>query len=244
MADGIQGHIVAMGGGGFSMEPDNPLLDDFVLSLVRKRRPRVCFVPTASGDAPAYVARFYRALSGRCEATDLTLGGNASTLPRHPRSTFDLPAFVEAQDAFYVGGGNTAHLLALWRLHGLDKLLRRAWKGGAVMAGLSAGMLCWFEAGVTDSYGGLRGFEDGLGFVKGSGCPHYDGEEDRRAAYHRFVSEGGPPGYAADDGVALHFEGRRLKEAVSSRPSASAYRVAIRRGEVVETPIQTRYLGK
>ena len=238
-----QGHIVAMGGGGFSMEPDNPLLDDFVLSLARRARPRVCFIPTATADSALYIAKFYRAFVTRCEPTDLTLF-DPPGLPRQPPRTADLASFVAAQDIFYVGGGNTAHLLAIWRAHGLDTLLRRAWRNGAVMAGISAGMLCWFEAGLTDSFGGLQALNDGLGLVKGSACPHYDGEPERRKAYHRIIVRGAPAGYAADDGVALHFIGRRLKEAVSSRPKAAAYRVALRRGKVTETQLPVRYLGR
>jgi peptidase E len=241
MAGPKQGHIVAMGGGGFSMEPDNPLLDEFVLSLAHRKRPRVCFVPTASGDSAAYIAKFYRAFAGRCDASDLTLF-DPPALPRRPPRTEDLPSFVAKQDVFYVGGGNTANLLALWRAHGLDELLRKAWRAGAVLAGVSAGMICWFQNGLTDSFGGLYALNDGLGLLKGSACPHYDGEAERRAMYHQIIARGAPPGYAADDGVALHFAGRRLHEIVSSRPTAGAYRVALRRGDVIEKRLPVRYL--
>jgi dipeptidase E len=237
------GHVVAMAGGGFTMEPDNPLLDDFVLSLARRKRPRVCFVPTASADSAPYVARFYRAFAGRCDATDLTLF-DPPALPRHPPRTADLTSFVEQQDVFYVGGGNTAHLLALWRTHGLDRLLRRAWRSGAVLAGVSAGMLCWFEDGLTDSFGGFEPLNDGLGFLTGSACPHHDGEPERREAYRQLVARSGRAGFAAEDGVALHFVGRRLQEVVSSRRNAAAHRVALLRGKVVEKRLPARYLGR
>ncbi len=242
MAEAAKGHIVAMGGGGFSMEPENTLLDDFVLSLARRKRPRVCFVPTASADSASYVARFYRAFAARCDATDLTLF-DAPALPRQPARTADLPAFVERQDVFYVGGGNTAHLLVTWRLHGLDKLLRKAWRRGAVLAGISAGMICWFQDGLTDSFGGYHPLTDGLGFVRGVACPHYDGEPERPAAFRKMIARGSFTGYAADDGVAFHFVGSRLKEAVSSRPGAHAHRVAKRNGKAFETPVPVRYLG-
>ena len=224
------------------MEPDNPLLDDFVLSLVRRKRPRVCFIPTASFDAPTYITKFYRAFAGRCDVTDLTLS-DPPALPRNPARGADLPSFVANQDVFYVGGGSTVNLLAVWRAHGLDRLLRKAWNAGAVLAGISAGMLCWFEAGLTDSFGGLHALHDGLGFIRGSACPHYDGEPARREAYRQIIANGTPAGYAADDGVALHFRGRRLREIVSSRPAAAAYRVALRRGDVVEKQLPVRYLG-
>lgn len=235
------GHIVAMGGGGFSMEPENPLLDDFVLSLARRRPARVCFVPTASADAPSYVARFYRAFAGRSLPSDLTLF--EGPMPRRPARTDELPAFVAAHDVFYVGGGNTANLLALWRMHGLDELFRRAWQEGAVFAGVSAGMLCWFQGGVTDSFGGLEPLRDGLGFLEGTACPHYDGEPGRRPLYQRLVAEGMAGGHAADDGAALHFAGTSLREAVSSRPGAGVYRVERVGGQVAETRLPVRYLG-
>src|SRR3954465_1302485 len=156
-------HIVAMGGGGWGMEPENPLLDDLVFGLTRKRRPKVCFVPTASGDADSYVGRFYAAL------------GNGRATPSHlalfRRTVVDLRAFLLGQDVIYVGGGNTANMLAVWRVHGVDAVLRRAWREGVVLCGLSAGALCWFEGGVTDSYGPLAALHDGLGLLPGSACP-------------------------------------------------------------------------
>lgn len=242
MTERHRGQIVAMGGGGFSMEPENPLLDDFVLSLIRRKRPRICFVPTASADSAFYIARFYRAFARRAEATDLTLF-DPPALPRNPSCSADLAEFVANQEIFYIGGGNTAHLLATWRLHGLDTLLRQAWLRGAVLAGISAGMLCWFEDGLTDSFGGLQALNDGLGLIEGSACPHYDSEPERREAYHEMIRRGAPAGYAAEDGAALHFVGRRLEQVVSSRPDASAYHVALRKGTVVEKRLRAKYLG-
>lgn len=230
-----------MGGGGFSMEPANPLLDNFVLSLAKRQPPHVCFLPTASGDSPSYVARFYRALSGRCVASDLTLIDSA--LPRRPSSTNDIEAFVRDQDVFYVGGGNTVHLLALWRAHGLDRLLRNAWINGAILCGVSAGMNCWFSASITDGFGALAPLVDGLGLLPGSACPHYDGDEGRRAVFHRAIEEGLPPGYAADDGAGLHFGGDRLVEVVTSRQTAKAYRVELRDNVVHEEELTSRFLG-
>ncbi len=219
------------------MEPENPLLDDYVLSLTRKKRPRVCFVPTASGDSDGYIARFHSAFPPvRARATHLVLFN---------RTVRDLRSFVLGQEVIYVGGGNTANLLAVWRLHGLESALSAAWRKGVVMCGISAGALCWFEGGVTDSFGHpLTALHNGLGFVRGSFCPHYDGERDRRAAYHSLIAAGLPNGYACDDGAALHFVGRRLVAVVSSRRNAKAYRVQRERGGASETPLETRYLGK
>lgn len=237
-----KGHIVAMGGGGFSMEPDNPLLDDFILSLANRQPARVCFVPTASADSAMYIVRFYRAFSGRAIPTDLTIF-DPSGLPRHPSCTAELASFIAAQDIFYVGGGNTVNLLAIWRAHGLDKLLHNAWMNGAVLCGVSAGMICWFQGGITDSYGNLATIKDGLGFIAGSTCPHYDSEEDRRPAYHQFIKEGLYGGYAVDDGAALHFHGTELKQIVSSRAGAAAYKVEVVNGQVIEKRLGTRFLG-
>jgi peptidase E len=236
------GHILAMGGGGFSMEPDNPLFDDFVLGLSRRQPARVCFVPTASADAATYIVRFYRAFAGRCVPTDLTLW-NSPSLARQPARTSELAAFVAAQDVIYVGGGDTANLLVLWRRHGLDVLLRRAWSQGAVLAGVSAGMLCWFNGGVTDSFGGLEPLHDGLSLIDATACPHYDGEPERRPTYHRAIAAGMQAGYAADDGAALHFYGQDLVEVVSSRPQAGAYRVELIDKDVTETRLPVRFLG-
>jgi dipeptidase E len=236
------GQIVAMGGGSFSKEPISFLLDEFVLSLARTTPARVCFLPTASGESTAYIAQFYRAFSGRCIPTDLTLA-DSPVLPRRPASTRELEAFVAQQDVFYVGGGSTLHLLALWRAHGLDRLLRAAWKAGAILAGTSAGMNCWFEASLTDSFGGLEALHDGLGFLRGSACPHYDAEVNRRPKLHAALLNGFPSGYAADDAAALHFVGDDLVEAVASRPQARAYRLEAHEGEVVEAALPTRFLG-
>ena len=223
------------------MEPDNPLLDDYLLSLARKQPPKVCFVPTASAESASYIVRFYRAFSGRSIPADLTLFDGP--LPRKPGRTADLAEFLAEQDVIYVGGGNTANLLALWRVHGLDVLFRRALESGTVLSGVSAGMLCWFQGGVTDSYGDIAAFRDGLGLIEGTACPHYDGEPARRPTYHRLIASGLQAGYAADDGAALHFYNGKLVEAVTSRPNAHAYRVELINGQVIETVLPSRFLG-
>lgn len=225
-----------MGGGGFSDEPEHPRLDDFILGLTGKPRPRVCFVPTASGDSDGYVKRFYEAFPPeRAEASHLAL---------FRRTVVDLRAFVLSQDVVYVGGGNTVSLLAVWRAHGLDVILREAWETGVVLCGLSAGGLCWFEGGSTDSLGnGLTPLRDGLGLLPSSFCPHYDTEPEQRPSYQRYVAEGLADGYAADDGAALHFVGTDFVEAVGSRREACAYRVEGGSRGCSETLLPTRFLG-
>lgn len=237
----MERQIVVLGGGGFTMEPDNPLLEEYILSLVPKERPRICFLPTASADSTPYIVRFYRAFSARANPTDLTLFDPAF-LPKQPKRTADIGRFVAEQDIVYVGGGSTANLLAMWRAHGLVEVLREAWTNGTLLVGISAGMICWFRDGITDSFGQLRPLGDGLGFLDASACPHYN-DPTRRAAYREAVAGGLAGGYAADDGVALRFDGNDLVEAVSSRPEAAAYRVKLIAGSVEETRIDTRYLG-
>jgi peptidase E len=227
----MSGHVVAIGGGELWDRPDHPF-QPFVLSLARRQRPRVCWIGTAGGDDQAATARFYRRFAALdCRPVDLTF---------FPRAVDDLAAFVGDVDVFWVGGGSTANLLSVWRLHGLDARLRAAYADGAVMAGVSAGMNCWFEASTTDSFGPtVAPLRDGLGFLPGSACPHYDGEPQRRPLYRRLVEEGFPPGYAVDDEAALHFAGGEVVEAVAAREGASAYRVV----PGSETPVPTRLVS-
>mgnify|MGYP001256337321 CR=1 FL=1 len=227
--------IVAMGGGGFSMEPDNLALDRHVLALTGKPRPKIAFVPTASGDADSYIQKFNAAFA--------TLDCEPSILSLFKPAYSDLRDFVMAQDAIYVGGGNTYNMLALWRLHGLDVIFRDAWEAGVVLAGISAGALCWFDAGPTDSFGPLRAIPC-LGYLPGALCVHYDGEADRRPIFQRMIAEGScPAGFAADDGAAIVFEGTDYAETVTSRPDARSYRLVAVDGATVETALPVRYIG-
>ncbi|MFC7783749.1 Type 1 glutamine amidotransferase-like domain-containing protein [Rossellomorea sp. GCM10028870] len=229
--------IIAMGGGGFSMEPENLLLDQYILNQAGESNPKVCFLPTASGDAEGYIERFYNAFhSLPCEPSHLSL----FKLP-----TKDLERFFLDKDIIYVGGGNTKSMLALWREWKIDSILKKAWESGTVLAGLSAGSICWFEEGITDSYGEDLETIKGLGFVKGSHSPHYDGDEKRRPLYHSFIDKGKlQAGYGVDDGAALHFKDESLYKVVSSRVQASAYWVEKREGDMYETVLSTEYLKR
>jgi dipeptidase E len=222
--------IAALGGLSWD-EEERRQIEDYVLGLAGKERPRVLVVPTAAADDVEMTLQIVTQFSDRTQV---------SYLPFFPWPPPDLRRLVLEQDLIYVTGGNTANALAIWRTHGFDEALRAAWEAGIVLAGWSAGMLCWFEAAVTDSFGPqLDGMLDGLGFLAGSACPHYDGEPERRPVYTRLVSEGFPPGYAADDCVALRFSGRELAEVVSARTGAGAYRVTADG----EEPIEPRRLG-
>jgi len=225
--------IIALGGGGFSMEPENLTLDRYVLAQARPPEPAIAFVSTASGDADSYLVRFYTAFAG--------LPCRPSHLPLF-RRTPDLRAYLLAQDVIYVGGGNTKSMLAVWREWGLPELLREAWYSGIILAGISAGAICWFEQGVTDAFAGELRPLPCLGFLPGSCCPHYDGEAARRPTYHQLLLNGEiTPGYAIDDGAALYFVNTDVHGVVASRRGATAYRVQMRNGAVHEEPLPVDY---
>jgi dipeptidase E len=209
--------IVALGGGGATTEQTGRLCD-YVVKVAGAEHPKVCFVPAAVGDASEDIAWFFEGpWAGR---------GELSVARFFPWPRPDLREHILAQDIVVVSGGNTANLLAIWRVHGFDAILREAWEAGIVLTGASAGMICWFEASITDSFGPqLEGMRDGLGFLPGSACPHYDGEAARRPRYHELVAEGFPAGVAADDGVGLHYIGAKLEAVVACREGAAAYRV-------------------
>lgn len=229
--------IVAIGGHGFGADPPNEALEAFLVKQVDADRPRICLVPTAGGDADRTRLNFMNGCARHgCIPSELLLFN---------RTVADIRAHLLAQEIVWVGGGNTVSLLAVWRAHGVESAMREAWEAGVVLAGVSAGMNCWFEASVTDSYDleRLDGVRDGLGFLPGSACPHYDGEAQRRPVYRRLVEEGFPAGYAADDGVALVFDGRDLAEVVASKPGARAYAVAHDGNQVTERALEARELA-
>jgi peptidase E len=225
----VSGHILAIGGGDV-LSPRSKL-EELLLELSGKKRPRVAFLPTAAADSGERIALALDAFRERdCELEVVTLFG----MPESPAER------VAAADVVYVNGGNTANALAIWRVHGVDRALREVWQRGGVLGGWSAGAICWFEDSVTDSFGpALRQLGDGLGFLSGSFCPHYDGEPERRPAYTRLVREGVlAAGYAADDDAGFHFEGPELREVVSQRDGARGYRITA----AGEEPLEARPL--
>jgi dipeptidase E len=227
--------IVAMGGGGFTM--GDPILDRYILGFVDAARPRVCFLPTGASNVATYVVRFLDAFpSTSFQPTYLDL---------FDRSITDLEGFLREQDVIYVGGGNTANMLAIWRVHGVDRALSAAWRDGVICCGVSAGANCWFEASTTDSYlvGTADPLLDGLGFLPGAFCPHYD-ESPRRERFHELVASGAlPPGVACDDFAAVRFGDAAVVESVISKKGAGAYRVTLRSGGVTEERLETRLLS-
>jgi dipeptidase E len=201
--------ILAMGG-----SSDDTLLDH-LLGLARGSR--VLYLPTAGMEEASFTVRWYERLRGRAQMTHLHF---------NPWPPAPLRGVALEQGVILVTGGDTANAIAIWRAHGFDEILREAWEQGVLLAGWSAGMICWFEHGVTDSFGPDLAPMECLGFLPGSACPHYDGEERRRPVYRQLVRDGFPAGVAADDGVGLHYVGTELREVVTSRDGAGAYRVS------------------
>lgn len=226
----MKGTIFALGGGGFLMSSDGrSLIDDEILRASRSEKPRVCFVPTAMGDSVSGIERFENAFAGKAETSVLSLFCQSPWGYQDPMMLLD-------QDVIYVGGGSTANLLAVWRLHGLPEILREAAGAGTILAGISAGANCWFEASSTDSFGPLSPLRDGLGFLAGSFCPHYLGEDSRRELYQQWAADGTlPAGYAADDYCALRFEDGVFVEAIAEQKDRP-YGVVGRGGEAMHTP--------
>jgi peptidase E len=213
--------IVAMGG--YPAEP----LRRYLLGLTGEERPSLLYVGTASMENYRAALAIYDAFRGRAEVAHLEFD---------PWPPADLRELTISRDIVLVGGGNTANMLAVWRVHGFDVILREAWERDVLLTGWSAGAICWFEAGITDSFGPqLEGMRDGLGFLAGSACPHYDGEERRRPRYTELVRDGFPGGIAIDDDVAVRFDGDTLAEAVTSREGAQAYRVSVEGEEALPT---------
>jgi len=227
--------IIALGGGGFSMEPDNLALDRYILEQTKAARPKVCFLSQASGEHPDYIVRFYKAFA--------SLDSHADHLSLFKPHTADIEDFLLSQDVIYVGGGNTKSMLALWREWQLDEILRTALHQGVILAGISAGAICWFEQGTTDSIPGKLTAMSCLGCLRGSCSPHYDGEAERRPTLHRLVENDEIlPGYAFDDGAAGHFIDGKLHKVVSSRAQAKGYYVDKANGQVQETTLDTECL--
>ena len=237
-ADGRR-HIIAIGGGMLWPEGQVPVHLENALRLTGQREPRLCALNTAGGDDPRSALLMYDCFVGR--------PARVSHLALFPMPNVRDPEdLLLSQDVIFVGGGSVANMLAVWRVHGLDVIMRKAWQAGIVLTGSSAGGICWFEGGTTDSFGReLRALTGGLGLLPGSYCPHYDTEAGRRPLYHRLIADGTlPGGIACDDGAAAHFTDDTLTELIADRPAAGAYRVSRSAGSpVVETPLETRFLG-
>ncbi|HEX3174576.1 MAG TPA: peptidase E [Solirubrobacterales bacterium] len=230
--------ILALGGHDFTSRPGDRAICELMLRLATVRagrRPRICILPTASGDTSEMIDRFYAAFDERpCDLSDLSL----FRLGRRPMA---LREHLLEQDLIYVGGGSLLNLLAVWEAHELSAILSLAWRNGVVLAGQSAGAMCWFEAGITKSSGRAEPGA-GLGLLHGSLCVHYNNEPDRRAAYLEAIADGMPDGYGLDDYAGLLWEGNGTPSAVTAQRGARAYRVASGEEGVIESPLPARFL--
>jgi peptidase E len=230
--------IGGLGGGLAAPDLEVPRLVGYALGLSGRPAPRLCMLNTPMGDDPRILVRMYSVLAATpARVTHLEL----FPMP----NVADPEELLLSQDVIFVGGGSVANMLAVWRVHELDRILRKAWQAGIILAGVSAGAICWFEGGTTDSFGvKLRPFTAGLGFLAGSYCPHYSSEPARRPLFQSLVADGTlAPGLACDDGTAVHFVDDSLAGVVADRPDAAGYRVEPDgAGGVTETALPTRLL--
>jgi peptidase E len=230
-----QRQIIAIGGGGFYRDPENLGLERYILQQTNSAGTRVAFVPTASAEPDSYLVSFYTAF--------LRLGCRPSHLSFFKR-TPDLRSYLLNQDVIFVGGGNTKSMLAVWHEWGVPEILREAWDSGIVLTGVSAGAICWFEQGVTDSWAGELRSLDCLGFLPGSCCPHYDGEAERRPSYHRLLTAGQiASGVAIEDWTGVHYRETDVHRVVASKAGARAYSLRLVNGSVQELSLPVEYLG-
>jgi peptidase E len=223
--------IIAIGG---TSKEGGSALFQYVLHQAAVTSPRIGFLPTASADSDESIVRFYETFNSlACRPSHLKLFGRV----REPA------AYLEEQDIILVGGGNTKTMLGVWREWGLDSLIREAWESGTVLAGLSAGAICWFEEALTDAWADRLSAVAGLGFLQGSCCPHFSNERERRPAYHRLLLSGSiSPGLGIDDDCAVHFCDTKPRRVIKATAAASAYRVSARGGSVVETPVESEVI--
>ena len=228
--------VIAIGGGGFGRNPVNLDIETYILNQVNVSKPKICFIPSATGDDKAYIVNFYKAFNRlHCRPTHLEF------FARTP----DLDSLVSSQDVLFVGGGNTKSMLAVWNDWDLPMLLERAYQRGVVLAGVSAGAICWFNKGITDSWASSLQLMDCLGFINGNCCPHYDEEEERRPALKNFLTSGSIDNcFAIEGGCALHFVDGKIKEAVSFVSNKNAYLTLIENGVVREQKIKNRVIFK
>ena len=220
--------IIAIGGGGFGRSPGEGVIEKYILSQSDKEKPNICFIPTATGDNEAYKVNYYSTFSKlNCSPVHLDFF----------KRTPDLEELIKQQDVIFVGGGNTKSMLAVWKDWGLDLILKEAYERGVIMCGVSAGAICWFEEGITDSWSEELKVMDCLGFVKGVCCPHYDEEPQRRPSLSKFLTEGVMQScYAVDGGCALHIENEQEYKAVVFAKDKNAYCVDLENNEVKEEP--------
>ena len=223
--------IIAIGGGGFGRTPGEGLIEKYILDQSEKDVPNICFIPTATGDNEAYKVNYYSTFS--------KLDCSPSHLDFFKR-TPDLKELILKQDVIFVGGGNTKSMLAVWKDWGLDLLLKEAYEKGVIMSGVSAGAICWFDQGITDSWAEDLKVMDCLGFIEGACCPHYDEEPQRKPSLNKFITEKVLKScYAVDGGCALHIEDEKEFKSVVFSKNKNSFLVEMKDNKVTEKPYST-----
>ena len=225
----IKRNIIAIGGGGFGRNPNKPIIEDYILNLSNSKKPTVTFFPTASAEDSNYIVNFYTAFGKlNCKAQHISLF----------KKTPDLKSIIAESDIIYVGGGNTKSMLAVFREWNLDTLIINAYKEGKVLAGVSAGAICWFEKGITDSWAGGLKVLDCMGVLKGTCCPHYDGEANRKPYVENFLKNKKIENcLCIEDGAAVHYENEALKTSISFYKNKNTYQVSYKKDELIEKPL-------
>ena len=219
-------NIIAIGGGGFGANPGQGIIEEYILKQTKKKKPNICFIPTATGDNEAYKVNYYATFSKlQCNPTHLDFF----------KRTPDLNKLISTQDAIFVGGGNTKSMLAVWKEWRLDKLLKKAYKQGTVMSGVSAGAICWFENGITYSWATDLKIMPCMNFIKGTCCPHYDEEPQRKPTVKKLILANKVKNiYAMDGGVALHIKNEKNFKSVVFRKDKNSYEVSSKKGNIIE----------
>ena len=219
-------NIIAIGGGGFGANPGQGIIEKYILKQTKKKNPKICFIPTATGDNEAYKVHYYSTFT------------NLDCCPSHLdffKRTPDLNDLILNQDAIFVGGGNTKSMLAVWREWGLDKILKKAYLNGTVMSGVSAGAICWFQNGITDSWASNLKMMPCLNFIKGTCCPHYDEEPERKPTVKNFLLRNKVKNvYAVDGGAALHIKDEKIFKSVIFKKNKSSYLVDVKKKNINE----------
>jgi aminopeptidase N len=223
------GDVIAIGGGGFGRNPKHNLIEKYILKQANVKKPNILFIPTASAEDKSYIVNFYSCFSRlECSPSHVTF------FQRTPR----LDSLVNKADVIYVGGGNTKSMLAVWKEWKLDKMLLKAYQNGKILCGVSAGAICWFEQGITDSWASNLNTMDCLGFIDGMACPHYQEEKDRRPSVHKLLkNKNAISGYAIDGGAAVHFKKGEYYKSLQFYSNSNVYKVSLVNGNVNESQL-------
>ena len=221
--------IISIGGGGFGRSLGELRIEKYIVNQSKSKNPKICFIPTATGDDNGYINNFYRAFNSlACIPSDISFF----------KRTIDLRKHILDQDIIFVGGGNTKSMLAVWREWGLDVILKEAYDKGVIMSGVSAGAICWFEQGITDSWSHDLAIMDCLGFVNGTCCPHYDEEPNRRPFVSRALKNKSIDSCISIEGFnALHLVDDSPRYSVAFKDNNDSYNVVLKNGEVSEDQI-------